>query len=349
MSTGTALAVAVLLLFLNAFFVAAEFALVASRRHRLEQRAATGSTAARAAVHGTRELSLMLAGAQLGITLCTLGLGALAEPALERLLEPVFAVLGVPHQLAYVLSLVLGVGVVVLLHMVIGEMAPKSWAISHPETSAIALALPFRAFARLTRPALTVLNELANALVRLLGVTLREENSTQLAPADLRLLLAQSRHHGVLAEAEHRRLTGALELEQMHLRDRTLPLAEAVTIGAQAGTDEVERLSRATGRSRLIVLDGGSPRGIVHVRDALQQGVRVPGGPPVRALVREVPVLPADLPLIDALAQMRSHRAQLAFVHDDAGKVIGMTALEDLLEEVLGHFYDETDRPPPDR
>ncbi len=154
---------AVLLLLANAFFVAAEFALVASKRHRLEDLAERGSVAARAAVRGSRELSLMLAGAQLGITLCTLALGSLAKPAVAELLAPVFGVVGIPESAAYVISVVLAVAIVVFLHMVVGEMAPKSWAIAHPERSAVLLALPFRAFAWVARPLLSVLNAMANA------------------------------------------------------------------------------------------------------------------------------------------------------------------------------------------
>src|SRR5215212_1976664 len=144
MSIGLSLTISVILLALNAFFVAAEFALIAAKRHRLEQEAET-SRAARAAVAGVRELSLMLAGAQLGITLCTLGLGALAKPAVAD---------GVAYGIAFAISLVL----VVFLHMVVGEMAPKSWAISHPERSALMLALPFRAFAHSVRWILSGLN-----------------------------------------------------------------------------------------------------------------------------------------------------------------------------------------------
>ncbi|HET7303718.1 MAG TPA: hemolysin family protein [Segeticoccus sp.] len=371
MSPGLALALGILLLVLNAFFVAAEFALVASRRHRLEERAAAGSAGARAAVDGVRELSLMLAGAQLGITLCTLGLGALAEPALEHLLEPVLAAIGLPEQAAYVVALVLGVAVVVLLHMVIGEMAPKSWAISHPEKSAVLVALPFRAFSRLVRPALMVLNSLANGLVRLIGVTPRDEHSLEVGPGELRLLLAQSREHGVLPPGEHRRLSGALQLEHMTVRDRLVPMASVVTIPAHASAADVEEVSRSTGRSRLVVLardeaaggdeaagraevagrrevagraevaGRGQPVGITHVRDAIRAAAS--DGVGVQELTRPLPTLPADLPLIDAVAQLRAERAQLALVRDDAEGVVGITAMEDLIEEVLGRFEDESD------
>ena len=166
-----ALFASILLLAGNAFFVAAEFALTASRAHRLTQQADQGSRPARAALAGTRQLSLMLAGAQLGITLCSLGLGALAEPLIAHALEPVLHTLGLPAAVAWVVAFLLALAVVTVVHIVVGEMAPKSWAISRPETAARALALPFLAFVRVLRPALAVLNAAANGALRLVGVT----------------------------------------------------------------------------------------------------------------------------------------------------------------------------------
>ncbi|WP_152186697.1 hemolysin family protein [Segeticoccus rhizosphaerae] len=341
MNLAVALLVSLGLLVANAFFVAAEFALVASRTHRLERLAADGGRAARAAYEGSRELSLMLAGAQLGITICTLGLGALAKPALATLLDPAFRALGLPVQLGGVVAIVLAVVVVVFLHMVIGEMAPKSWAISHPERSALLLALPFRGFTRAVRPALRLFNALANVLVRAVGVSPRDTVDRAHAPAQLHLLFAQSHEHGALPDHEHRFLSGALWLEQKTLGALMRPIADAVTIAASASSLDVERVSRDTGRSRLIVLEDGTPQGLVHVRDAVQ---RNGGGTPctVSELRQGLLVLPADLPLIDAVTRMREQHAQLTLVARD-GAIAGLAALEDLLEEVLGQFEDETD------
>ncbi len=343
MSIPAALVTSVLLLVGNAFFVAAEFALVAARRHRLDERAAEGSRAARAAVNGSRELSLMLAGAQLGITLCTLALGALAKPAVAELLSPVFVWTGLPEALSYVVSVVLAVSLVVFLHMVVGEMAPKSWAISHPERSALVLALPFRAFARASRPVLSMLNGCANQLLRLARVEPVESLGSAHTPADLQLLLAQSHEHGVLADDEHRMLTGALRLEDEHLADFMIPLEDAVSVDADASAADVEATSHHSGRSRLLVLEAGRITGLVHVRDAVRCTASAGTLPTVRELRQEALRLPGTLPLIDAVGQLRQHRAQLALVDDGDGQVIGLTALEDILEEILGQFDDETD------
>ena len=169
LSPAVAVAVAVGLVALSAFFVAVEFALVAARRYRLEEAAET-SAAARAALRSARELSLLLAGSQLGITLCTLGLGAVAKPAVHDLFLPVFTAWGLPAVTADVVAFVVALVVVTFVHLVIGEMAPKSWAIAHPERSAILLALPMRAFMAVTRPLLVALNALANVCLRRVGV-----------------------------------------------------------------------------------------------------------------------------------------------------------------------------------
>jgi CBS domain containing-hemolysin-like protein len=333
----------VLLLVGNAFFVAAEFALVASKRHRLEDLADRGSVAARAAVRGSRELSLMLAGAQLGITLCTLGLGSLAKPAVAQLFEPVLAFVRLPDTAAYVISVMLAVAVVVFLHMVVGEMAPKSWAIAHPERSALVLALPFRAFARVTRPVLALLNAMANGCLRLVGVRPQDEPAQVHGPRELALLLRSSHEHGLLAEPEHRVLAGAIDLDTTPLTDVLVPLEAVVGVAATATCSEAEATSRESGRSRLVVFDGdgepgGRPIGIAHVRDV----VRASPATPVAIVTAPAVHVAASLSLLETVSFMRGRHAQLVIVDEPAGPA-GIVTMEDLLERVLGRFDDETD------
>ena len=334
----TALLVSLLLLTLNAFFVAAEFALVASKRHRLEDLAERGSAAARAAVRGSRELSLMLAGAQLGITLCTLGLGSLAKPAVAELLTPVFTFVRVPDAAAYVVSVVLAVGIVVFAHMVVGEMAPKSWAIAHPERSAVLLALPFRAFTRVMLPALRLLNALANGCLRLVGVTPQDELGQVHGPKELQLLIASSKDHGMLAEPEHRVLAGAIDLDTIPVADLVVPSELVVGVATTATCAQAEAVSRETGRSRLVVREGGVPVGVAHVRDV----VRAHPGAPVATVTTPALHVDAGLSLLDALSLMRLRHAQLVLVDGSSGPQ-GLVTMEDLLEQVLGRFDDETD------
>ncbi|MDG4821743.1 hemolysin family protein [Asanoa sp. WMMD1127] len=343
MSTTWALIISVLLLVANGFFVAAEFALVASKRHRLEQAAAAGNRSARSAIAGVRELSVMLAGAQLGITLSTLGLGALAEPAFDHLLHPVFDAIGLPSGFSYVLAFLLAIVIVSFLHVVVGEMAPKSWAISHPERSALLLARPFRAFTWVTRPALLALNRLANAILRLFRVQPQDELAQVHGADELRLLLQSSREHGTIAAAEHELLTAMLAVQNTTVAQVMTPLAEVVSVPPSAPAREVELTSRSSGRSRLAVISGdGAVRGFVHVREAVRATT---AGTSMTAsdLMSSPLTLGAALPVAAAVRMMREHRAQLAVVTSD-DDVVGVVGLEDMLEELIGEFDDETDR-----
>ena len=361
MNAGWAILASVGLLVGNAFFVAAEFALVASRRHRLERAAADGSRAARAAVAGVRELSLMLAGAQLGITLCTLGLGALAKPAVTEALDPLFVAVGLPTQLSYAVSFAISLVVVVFLHMVVGEMAPKSWAISDPERSALLLAVPFRAFARGVRWLLSALNATSNALLRLFKVEPQDELAHAHGPDELRMLVRQSAERGLIPEGQQRLLTRMLQLQNTTVAQVMVPRDAVVTTTEDATALEVEQLSRDTGRSRFPVVDRhGRFTGIVHIREVVR-ATASGADPAVRDLMTPPLVLPEHQPVATAVTTMRGHRAQLALVAGATGEmvgtgeigangqigangeIVGIAALEDLLEELIGDFYDETD------
>ncbi|WP_100445018.1 hemolysin family protein [Glycomyces xiaoerkulensis] len=336
MSTGPALLISALLLGANAFFVAAEFALVASRQHRLEQ---DGSAASRAALRATKNLSLMLAGAQLGITACTVGLGALAEPALAHAFEVPLEAVGLEaaaHPIAFTLAL----AIVVFLHMVVGEMMPKSWAISHPENSAMALIWPFRGFVALTKPVLLGLNQGANLLLRLGGVEPADEKAQAHSPEELRYLLRSSAEAGLLREPEHRILSHAIEVQRRPVGEVAVPWSEVVTIQATARAVDAEARSRLTGRSRMVVVDAESrPVGLVHIREALQSGPETP----VERLAAAPLLVGADTTVSGAVTLMRRQRSQLALVTGPGREVTGLVAMEDLLEEIMGDFEDETD------
>ena len=343
MSTGWSLTVSVVLLALNAFFVAAEFALIAAKRHRLEQEA-EHSRAARAAVAGVRELSLMLAGAQLGITLCTLGLGALAKPAVADLLEPALRWTGLPDAFAYGVAFAISLVLVVFLHMVVGEMAPKSWAIAHPERSALILALPFRAFARSVRWLLSGLNSVSNGLLRLMKVEPQDELAQAHRPDDLRLLVRQSAEHGLIPENQQRLLTRMLQVQKTTVREVMVPIEKASTVTEHTTARAIERRSLHCGRSRFPVTNlRGEFVGLVHIREAMR-ATAAGTDPSARELMGSVLTLSATTPVAAAVTAMRQHRAQLALVSGE-DRVIGIAALEDLLEELIGEFDDETDAP----
>ncbi|MBC3193196.1 DUF21 domain-containing protein [Pseudonocardia sp. C8] len=310
----------------SAFFVAVEFALVAARNYRLEE-AAQDSAAARAALRSARDLSLLLAGSQLGITLCTLGLGAVAKPAVDHALQPVLTGWGLASGVATVVSFVLSLVVVTFVHLVVGEMAPKSWAISHPERSAIMLALPMRGFMVLTRPLLVALNGLANRCLRAVGVEPVDEMVSGRNADDLRQLVDHSARTGALDQERRDQLVTALELERTPVRELA---HEPSGVRADDDVTAVQDTARRTGHLRLIVRDGDTPIGYVHVRDTL---TRDPGTR-ARDLMRPVLALPADTPYHAAVNTMRDQRAHLALVQD-GGRLIGIVTLSDLVERLL--------------
>lgn len=346
MSTPVALLVAVVLLALNGFFVAAEFALLAARRSRIEQLAADGDRRAQHALAGLRELSVMLAGAQLGITMCSLGLGIVAEPAVAGVLAGWMQDLGLdlPSGVSHAIAFALALSLVVFLHMVVGEMAPKSWAISHPERSALLLARPFRAFAVVFRPIIRLLNLTANGLVRLCGVEPQAELAMAHSSADLILLLDDAAREGALEVDEHVLLARSLELSGRDAASAMTPRPRVVSVSAEATIDELEEVAVSTGRSRIVVHDGDldHPTGVVHVRDVLTH--RGPRTTTAAELAAPVLLTPDLLPLEVLFIRMRDERRHLALVVDEHGVVLGLVTMEDVLEELIGEFEDESDR-----
>ncbi|UJW30374.1 hemolysin family protein [Saccharothrix sp. AJ9571] len=312
---------------LSAFFVAIEFALMAARRYRLEEAAET-SASARAALKSARELSLLLAGSQLGITLCTLALGAIAKPAVHDMMTPVMEGWGLPAATADIVAFVLSLVVVTFLHLVVGEMAPKSWAIAHPEKSATMLAIPMRGFMRVTRPLLVALNNMANWCLRRVGVAPVDEMSAGRTPEDLRQLVDHSAKAGALDADRRDQLATALELNSRPLRDITRPRNELVGVPADASVEAIREAARTSGHLRLVVLDGSTPIGVVHVRDAL-----TPGGT-AGELMRPVLTFDADTAIYRALNTMRDSRNHLALV-ESGGELVGLVTLRDLLDRLL--------------
>ncbi|TKG72254.1 hemolysin family protein [Prauserella endophytica] len=328
LSPWLAMAIAAAIIALSAFFVAVEFALVAARRYRLED-AAESSASARAALASARELSLLLAGSQLGITLCTLALGAVAKPAVHHMLTPVMQGWGVPTATADVVAFVLSLVVVTFLHLVVGEMAPKSWAIAHPERSATMLAIPMRVFMWFTRPLLLALNGVANWCLHRVGVEAVDEVNTGRTPDDLRQLVDHSAEAGALDPSRHEQLATALDLRSRRVRDVMAPREDVAAVPPTATVAEIQEASRTSGHLRLVV-HGEGTLGVVHVRDTLAQ----PQGATAAGLMRPAQALPADTPVHTALTTMRDRRDHLALVKE-GDAVVGLVTMQDLLDELL--------------
>ncbi|KUM79151.1 hemolysin family protein [Streptomyces curacoi] len=334
MSFPMALFVTVLLLIGSGFFVAAEFALVAAKRHRMEKAAAEGRRGAGAAVAGMRELSLMLAGAQLGITVCTLGLGSVSKPAISHALDPVLHDLGLPDALSYGVAFAVAMIVVVFLHMVVGEMAPKSWAIAHPERSAMLLAPAFRGVVRAVRPLIRVLNKMSNGLVRLCRVTPRDELASVHNREQLTHLVEESQRLGLISEADSVLLTRSLTEPETPVRELQVPADDISWVDAAAGAEAILRLAAANDRTRLLVRDRGTVVGSLHARDVLvARAQQRPAD--ARSLARPVPELTEDTTVADAIDLLRRRRTSLAMVRDGSGRLTGMVTLDDLLARFL--------------
>ena len=316
------------LIALSAFFVAAEFALMSAKPHRLEARA--GTLPGRAALKNSAELTIVLAGSQLGITVCTLLLGSITKPAVHDLLMPLFE-RGLPPAVADGVAFVVALIIVTFLHLVIGEMAPKSWAIAHPEDSSVLLAMPLRAYMWLTRPILKAMNLAANWLVRRAGAEPVSELDHGQDVAGLRHLIEHSANVGALELGYRRSLASVLTLRETTVRD-VLPEGQQLSaVGIEATLADVQAATRTRRHLRVLVRDGDHTVGIVHVRDTL---LAADLSRPAVELAREPVVLPADTLVAAAVAAIRQARTQLAIVVD-GDEEIGVLTFEDVLPGLM--------------
>ncbi|EHN12117.1 Uncharacterized protein [Patulibacter medicamentivorans] len=345
MSDGIALLVAIALLAANGFFVGAEFALVSARRTVIEPRVEAGSRRARITLGAMEDVSLMMAGAQLGITICSLGLGAIGEPAVAHLLEGPFADVGVSESLLHPVAFAIALTVVVFLHVVIGEMVPKNIALAGPERSAMVLAPILVVVVRVLRPVIALLNWIANLVLRAMGVQPKDEVTSAFTRDEVAGLVEESHREGLLEHGEGRLLLDALQFEDRTARAVLLPAAGLETIPAGATLEQIEALAGRTGFSRFPVrgADGGWS-GYLHVKDLLRDEM-VPRAAPLPArFVRPLPVVRDSDRLRSILRTMQQSTAHLAQVRDADGQVVGMVAFEDVLEELVGEIRDESQR-----
>ena len=343
--TVTALVVIVVLLLANAFFVAAEFALIAARRTQIEHLASEGNARARMGLHLMRELSFQLAGAQLGITMASLGLGFVAEPAVASLLESVLDPLGLPSGLLHTISFVVALTIVVFFHMVVGEMVPKNVAIAAPEQSLLWLALPVRLYSGLFRPVIRLLNGLANLGLRVLRIEPRDELAVAHTADELAAMLAASREQGLLEEFEHGLLRGALGFGEREVATIMVPRERVRGIRRTATVAEAEEVVVDTGHSRLVVYgrDIDDVLGFVHAKDLLRLPPSARDHPLPAGRVRRMLVLGRERRLEEVLVAMRRARVHVALVVDPSGRPAGIVTREDLLEELVGEIRDEHD------
>jgi CBS domain containing-hemolysin-like protein len=336
------LAATVVLVALNAFFVAAEFALVSARRASIEPRAEAGSRRAATTLRAMEQVSTMMAGAQLGITVCSVALGYLSEPAIAHLLEPAFTFVRVPELVVHPVSFAVALAVVTVLHVVLGEVVPKNVTLAGPDRAALWLAPVLSVLVTVLRPVIVAVNWVAGRVLVAVGVTPREEMTSAFTRDEVAELVEESRREGLLAEDEHELLTGALSLDERTAASVLIPLAAVRTVPRRATPAAVERQAAATGFSRFpVVGEDGDLAGYLHLKDVLETDPARRAEPVHTKWVRPLPRVGVSDTLRAVLARLQSTGAHLARATDDTGATVGVVALEDVLEELVGQIRDE--------
>jgi CBS domain containing-hemolysin-like protein len=333
-----------LLVLVNAFFVIGEYALVRSRRERLEALADEGARGARLALRQIDEIGDYISACQVGITMASIGIGALGEPALAHVFEPI---LGGPvgHTAAVAVSVVIAYLLITITQSIIGEIVPKLYTIQHAEGLARRIAPPMQFFRILFNPFIIVLNSASNSILRMLGTDpdAEPEGGT---PDELKRLIAQSSTGGQLDVGEANMLTGVFHLHEQEARQIMTPIPAVVTVDVSETIESALRRCVSTGHSRLVVTEDDNQdrvKGIVHVNQLVKKMLNAGMDADLESLVREAPIVPETKPLDDLLADLQRERTELAIVVDEYGRTAGIVTLEDIIEEVVGEISDETD------
>ncbi len=344
MSTTVGLGAVLLLILLNAVFVAAEFALVAVDRTQVDLRAGDGSRRARTTAAILRRLSFHLSGAQLGITLCSLGLGVLAEPVVATLIEPLLG-RALDREVALAWSVALALVLTTVVQMVVGELVPKGVAVARPLETALRLALPFRVFVVAFRPVIAACNAAADGLLRLAGLEPVEELSGVRSREELRHLVRSSEQGGTLHHGEADLLERSFRFRAKTAADAMTPRPAVEALGLGATTGDLLDASERTGLSRFPVHRGelDDVVGVVHVKEVLGLPAERRRSEPLARLVRDVAMVPESRDLGTLMGELRDEMGQFAVVLDEYGAVAGIVTLEDLVEEIVGDIADEHD------
>jgi CBS domain containing-hemolysin-like protein len=342
--SGAALLLGLVLLVLNGFFVAAEISLLAARRGVIERLAESGDRRAVIALGALRELPVTFSGAQLGITLASLGLGAVAEPAVAAIFKRILATTPLPAGTSIIVSVALALTIVVFLHMVVGEMAPKNLAVARAEDVALWIARPFGLYVRALRPLIVALNGSANLLARAVRVEVVDERELGYSSEELLLVLGQSRERGAIEDAEARMLVGVLELRDVDAEMVMTPRIDLVAVPTTATIEQVLRAAADSGHTRLPVFETDIDHvvGIVHVKDLLLAR----RASTLSDVIRPIVAVPGSRDLESLLRELLQTREQVALVVDEFGGTAGLVTLEDVFEELVGDITDEYDDEP---
>ena len=342
--TAVALVALLLLVVLNGIFVAAEFALVRSSRGRLEALAKDGKAGVDEVLAQLEKLDEVLAACQLGITMASIGIGFLGEPALASLIEP--AIEGpLGESVAVGLAFAIAFAISTALHITVGEQVPKMMAITKPEPAARALARPVNWFRMGTAPLTWALNKVSNAIVRLFGVDpsgLEEKHTSE----DVKGIIRHSARGGTLDPGEAIMLGGVFHLHEQEAREVMTPIPAVVTVNANETVEDALQRCVSSGHTRLVAIENDNPdrvRGVVHNNSLVRLYMNTGADASIESAIREVPIVPETKPLDDLLAELQRQRSSIGVVVDEYGRTVGIVTVEDILEEVVGEIEDETD------
>jgi CBS domain containing-hemolysin-like protein len=341
--TALLLAAVAALVAVNGFFVGAEFALVRARRSRLESLATSGTRGARRALHQIDSIDSYLAACQLGITMASLGIGFLGEPAIARLLEPTLGEF-MSHAVAVAVSITIAYVIVTFAHITVGEQVPKIWSIVHPETAARWVAGPLHVFYVVSHPLTWVLNSVSNGLLRLVGTNPRAELKE--GGEDVRVLIAESAVGGQLDPREAAMLSGVFELHEHQSRQVMTPFHAVVTIESREPVRTALDRCLDSGHTRIVVVDTDDHDrilGVAHTNSLTKLVLSGEGGGEVARVAKPALIVPETKPLDDLLADLQRDRTTLAVVADEYGSPAGIVTVEDIVEEIVGEIADETD------
>jgi CBS domain containing-hemolysin-like protein len=336
----------VILLFVNAFFVAAEFSIISARRSQIEPRADRGSRAAKTALWAMEHATLMLATTQLGITVCSLLILNVSEPALHDLVSKPLNLLHWTVAAVETVSFLIALLIVSFLHVIFGEMVPKNLSFSVPERAVLILAPPLVAFATIFRPIIVALNATSNAIVRLVGIKPRSEATSTYTVDEVANIVAQSTREGLLTDTTGT-LSAAFEFSTKRVADIAVSLANLVTLPEDAAPADVERAVAQRGFSRYVLVDDdGEPTGYLHLKDVLDLDDDEYTEPVPPRRIRKLISIAGSTDIEDALATMRRTGLHVARVFDETGATQGALFLEDIIEELVGEVQDATRRQP---
>jgi CBS domain containing-hemolysin-like protein len=332
----------VVLLAGNAFFVGAEFAVISARRSQIEPRAAEGSRAAKTTLWAMEHATLMLATSQLGITVCSLLILTVSEPAIHHLLEVPLGLTPLSADAISVLAFVVALVLVTYLHVVFGEMVPKNLAFSVPDRAALILAPALVLVSRLLRPVIAALNAMANGVLRLFGVEPKDEATSTFTLEEVAGIVEQSRREGTLDDASGP-LEGAFEFTDKTASEIEVPLSEMVLLPPSATPADVQDAVAEHGYSRYVVADdSGEPVGYLHMKDVMELSADEFHQPVPDKRLRRLIAIPREAELEDALARMRQHGSHVAKSVDERGVTRGLLFLEDAIEVLVGEIHDAT-------